>query len=160
MSKAEIKITTPDPIAEAGRSIVRLIEALDANETMQSQEGSLGEKVLLCRDHDALNDRLFIIEAVIATGKATTLVGAMAQVLIAMGDADCINSYVEDAKDARECNKLLRRITSALYSVLDVLSEASGVPYTEVGGEYYANPRFNPHSTVQKAMAVHMEVAA
>lgn len=160
MQRANGENTTPDLIAEAGRHIVRLVEALDANETMQFQKGGLGESVLLCRAHDALNDRLFITEAMIATGKATSLVGAMAQVLIAMGDADCINSYIDDAKDARECDKLLRRITSSLYSVLDVLAEASGVPYTEVGGEYYASPRFNPHNAMQKAMAVHMEVAA
>ncbi len=151
MTQAEVHTTTTCSVAEAARRIVKLVAAKEENERLQFKSKGT-EAIRLEKEFEVLTDAIFAAEQVVATEKAASMAGAMAQVIVAMADTDLIASHVREQHQAH-VQGYRRRIDRALYSALSVMSEASGVDPADIGGEYYARAQCDPHLCLVKALS-------
>lgn len=144
MAQAVAQTISNDPVAEAGRLLAQLVKQFNAADATRMQCTDGARRNQLKEQMDVIQDRIATAEGVVMQGQATTMQGAMAQVLIAMADADSIHTFVgEECRPA--CEAYARRIDSALYSVLGLLSQTCGTDPAELAGAYYARPDANPH---------------
>ena len=75
--------------------------------------------------------------------QATSLEGAMVQIMLAHAEADMMASSTEESNAAQ-----MRTISKLLYSALVIIEQAAGVPREELGGEAYMRRDLDPHALV------------
>ncbi len=87
------------------------------------------------------------VEAMAAEIPASSLEGAMVQIMLAHAVADIMASTDETTvADMRTVSKLL-------YSALATIEQAAGVPREEVAGEAYMRRDLDPHALVAEGEA-------
>lgn len=150
MPKAKQNTITPDPAAEAARRVVRLLEAINANES-EWLRASTARKAQLERQYHKLNMALSRAEEEISL-PATTLVGAMGQVLLAFADAQ---SIIDQADDRYHDSVQIfhQRLDRCLRSVLNILAHFSGFDPDVLGARYYVDLPVDNHSTTFENIA-------
>ena len=151
MAQAVEHDTTPDPVADMGRKLVTIIAAMERNEHAQFK-AVCTEGILLKQEERHLHDLLGATAEMATVMRATTAAGAMLQVMLACGDAECILSHVSD-QHYDHCKEMYRRVERCLYSVLGILAEASGTDPAEMGGNYYMSSEYDPLARVAKSLA-------
>lgn len=155
-------VTLTDPIAEAGREIARLRDLHDENERVIFGNRESPESDFKERENTAINDRITALEQFIASGRATTLEGALVQVMVAHAEADAMASNGAAAcegsiskQDLEEIHRQIsqqgRYINRILYSVASVLEKAAHADRKEYAGEYYLDIRLDPLAVLDKA---------
>jgi hypothetical protein len=144
-----------------GREIAKIIAELseDIDDNLDSTQ------IYQREQYEArLEERREALEILATTQTATSLEGAMLQIMIARGEADSIFSHVPEENKASMaiCEGQLRRIEYSLLSALTVLSNASGTSLSEVGGRYFINTdeleRIDRRTGPDPAMIAHMAV--
>ncbi len=75
--------------------------------------------------------------------QASSLEGAMVQIMLAHAEADVMAASTEESNEAQ-----MRTISKLLYSVLTALERLAGVPREELGGEAYLTRELDPHKLV------------
>ncbi len=75
---------------------------------------------------------------------ASTLEGAMVQIMLAHAAADLMEGDRDDGTAAVQ----MRTISKLLYSALVVIETVAGVPREELGGEAYMRRDLDPHALV------------
>lgn len=143
---AYLRVAVSDPVADAGRLIAvlnrKLNEDQDAGPKLAARNGEryrLTEDVLLELIRDAASE--------IASAPATSLEGAMAQVMLTMSIADDLATWAPE----NVSSEWLPRVTRCLYSVLGFLSCLSGTDPVSLGAEAYMSDRSNPWNSAQAA---------
>ncbi len=79
---------------------------------------------------------------------ASTLKGAMVQIMLAHSAADVMPGNTDESNEVQ-----MRTISKLLYSALAVIEQVAGVPREEVGGEAYMRSDLDPHALVAGAEA-------
>ncbi len=90
-----------------------------------------------------LADRREALEAMAAEVQASSLEGAMVQIMLAHAEADVMAASTEESNEAQ-----MRTISKLLYSTLAALERAAGVPREKLGGEAYLTRELDPHALV------------
>jgi hypothetical protein len=141
MQEAEKHPTTPCPVLEAARELARLeVVLLKLGEESGSLCRGSPEFEAICRQEAYFGELADVQRQRIATGRATSLGGAMAQVMIAASLMDVLSSDLPSHI----------RVEMALYSVLAVLEREAGIDREEFAGETYMPARLDPHSAVTR----------
>lgn len=151
MPQAKQNPITPDPAAEAARRVVHLLEEINANEVKWFQS-TAARKSRLESEYEMLNRALSSAEEAISQ-RATTMAGAMAQILLAFADAQSIADFA-DERYLRHIQVFHQRLERCLSSAIAVLSDVSGINPAELGARYYCDlPQDNPHPLFEGAAA-------
>ncbi len=95
-----------------------------------------------------LSDRWGTLEAMAAEIPASTLEGAMVQIMLAHAAADLMAADSSDETAVVQ----MRTISKLLYSALAAIEQAAGVPREELGGEAYMRRDLDPHALLAEAM--------
>ena len=140
------------PVAAMGREVDALWTAFSANDrrVVKLKDGPEHNRLVLENEH--IVDRRDALEELAACTPASSLVGAMFQIMLARSSAEAVSSYVE-SKWSKTALGHGRQVEACLYSVLRLLEEMSGVPAEEVGARHYMNREFNPHLALKAALA-------
>lgn len=150
MAKAGQTHSTSDPVAEIGRRIVAIRAAIDSNEKA-SHDAGFTEQQRLEDEYLALSDTCAALEVRASHLQASSLVGAMLQLILVRDTVDEVLGFLV-GEDRSAASEFRRRVDRLSYSILDVLAASSGVDPAEVGGDWYMAPRFNPHLWVGKVV--------
>ena len=73
--------------------------------------------------------------------QASSLEGAMLQIMLAHAEADLMAARTEESSEAE-----MRTIGKLLYSALAAIEQAVGVPREELGGKAYLIRDLDPHA--------------
>lgn len=144
MPKATLKPITLDPATEAARRVVRLLEEINANE-FEWFRASTARKAQLERQYQKLAKALSSAEEEISL-PATTLAGAMGQVMLAFADAQSITDLADD-RYHDDVQIYHQRLGRCLRSVLSVLAHFSGFDPAELGAHHYVDLPADNHQT-------------
>lgn len=136
MPKATYKTTTLDPAAEAARRVVHLLEKINANEAKWFNS-TAARKSRLESEHEMLSYALLSAEEAISQ-RATTVAGAMAQILLAFADAQSI-ADLADERYHQHIQVFHRRLERCLGSAVAVLAHVSGIDPAEFGARHYCD---------------------
>lgn len=139
-----------DSVVEAGHRLAAIIGAKDINEDLHSDAGAQ-ERGRLETEARVLLDAQAAAEAEICQSRATSLEGAMAQIVMAHEAAAAIADLAERHHEDYAA-KSMRRISRCLYSVLDVVAKAAGVDPVAIAGNYYMPDSHNPFDVVDVAL--------
>lgn len=136
MPTAKQNPITPDPAAEAARRVVQLLEEINANDG-KWLHSTAARKSQLEREHDMLTYALYCAEEDISQ-RATTMAGAMAQILLAFADVQSIADF-GDERYHQHIQLFHRRLERCLGSAVVVIAHVSGVDPIELGARYYCD---------------------
>ena len=75
--------------------------------------------------------------------QASSLEGAMVQIMLAHAEADVMAASTEESNEAQ-----MRTISKLLYSTLAALERATGVPREKLGGKAYLTRDLDPRALV------------
>lgn len=136
-----------DPVAELGREAGLLALLCDADGSNISDR-ALPNGASVQKIAKETSNRLYEVLDAIATMKATTPAGALAQIIAAaeaLGDLEA--NYLGELDDEVEAerDKTLRKLWGVLYSVADVLEKESGCDREEFSGGFLLDGTHNPH---------------
>lgn len=143
---AYIMVAVSDPIADAGRLVAVLNRKLNEDQDAGLQLAARnGERYRL--KEDVLQELIRDAAGQIASATATSIEGAMAQVMLTMSIADDLATWAPD----NVSSEMLPLVERCLYSVLGLLARLSGTDPVSLGAEAYMSDRSNPWKTVQAA---------
>lgn len=134
-----------DPVADAGRQLVEIWQAKKVISGLESAQRSSGQPEDPALSHIAnlLNERQEHAEFEIASQRATSPTGCMAQLMITWDTVEdlitLIDGHEPQVKQDRD------RIARSLYSILNLLQITSGVDPVEVGCGLYMPAMHDPH---------------
>jgi hypothetical protein len=161
---------TPDLVDQLAVRVAALIEAGRWNEkaSMKArQAGDTSEMANLRHQDQRLLEALLAAQGTASTMQATTLRGAMLQVMLASDQASHLWDYAladgsatnddERAQAKLDSDQAYRRIEFCLYSVLSVLSQVSGIDPDSLGADYMMPAALDPHARVASAIAYSAE---
>lgn len=135
--------SSADPVADDGRRIVAADAAIDA-----ADQGMLGvdpvRRRLLKATYDGLADLIDALHVSIASRRATTLEGAMVQVMVGLSEAQRAVALVPEASISPEIDRHMARAEACLYSVLGILTLVTGADPAQFGGDLYMPARLDP----------------
>ena len=137
-----------DPVAQIGRDLAavwRLVEWQDENRPPADAPAEQRHRFERLDSH--LTDRWVALEPMAAELQASSLEGAMIQIMLAHAEADVMAASTEESDESQ-----MRTISKLLYSVLAAIEQAAGVRREELGGEHYMCRELNPHVLVAEAM--------
>ncbi len=155
MPKATHKTITLDPATEAARRVVRILEEINANES-EWFRASTARKTQLERQYQKLTKALSRAEEKISL-PATTLVGAMGQVMLAFADAQSITDLADD-RHHDDVQIYHQRLGRCLRSVLSVLAHFSGCDPADLGAHYYIDLPVDAHQATFGNVAAEWQV--
>ncbi|MHA1564339.1 MAG: hypothetical protein ACTSX7_03395 [Alphaproteobacteria bacterium] len=138
-----------DIVVEYGRQIAWLskgINRLDEEIAQLRSTGRVAEQVKAQRTFNLMMDKRYALDTMIAETQATSLKGAMVQVMVASNIGDLAGDY----EGFREL-EAERQIDKLLHSIVGVLEAHTGVDRAEFGGESYMPERWNPFDWQQEA---------
>ena len=141
MAQAIHKTITPDPVAEAGARIARIVRESNRREARNMAEGATGHA------EDALENLRDLLESTIADAllqPARSFAGAYVQILLLSGEVESLYSYIDD-KDKSEAAKYYRRIMRGIYSIETLLKVRCDLKPSDYCRDYFINPKSNPH---------------
>ena len=138
-----------DPVAQIGRDLAATWRLLEWNDEHRLPADAPAEQ-RSCRDHldPHLTDRIAALEAMAAEIQASSLEGAMVQIMLVHAEADLMAASTEESSDAQ-----LRTISKLLYSALAVLERVAGVSREDVASKVYMGRDLDPHALVASAEA-------
>jgi hypothetical protein len=140
------------PVAALAREAARLLAAHRAvDEAGSGVRPYSAEHTALTWRAELILDRLRAVEAEAAQRRATSVAGAMFQVMLAGSEAGCAASYHEDRWDA-VVDEHERAVRGLLYSVLAVIEDLGGVPRGAVLADWYMSRRYDPHRALEAAL--------
>jgi hypothetical protein len=140
-SRTKSAAPCPDRVAEIGRELAKVIAERDASDDERVACLKRGDEDAATQArfrNDRASDRQTDLEDAILVPQASSLEGALRQLLVAKSVA---NAVMEDAPD-QETNQ--RRVGVALRSVIEVLRREVGLPDNDAAGENYAPVSINP----------------
>ncbi len=132
-----------DPVAQIGRDLAnswRRSRRIDEERPSPSIEDH-DTRAHIERQESHLADRRTALEAMGAEIQASSLEGAMVQIMLALEVADLMAGSGED----------MQTISKLLYSVLAMIEQAAGVPREELGGEAYMPHRLDPQAMIAES---------
>ena len=133
-----------DPVAQIGRDLATTWRQVWRNDDEQpSAEAPLSQHSRLERLEFHLADRREALEAMAAEIQASSLEGALVQIMLAHAAADIIAASSGENTEAN-----MRTVSKLLHSALAALEQATGVPREELGGEAYLRRDLDPHALV------------
>ena len=139
--------TASDPVAKIGRDL-----ATNWHQTWRIDEEPQPAAALhrhrLDRLEMHLSDRRYALEAMAAEIQASSLEGAMVQLMLAHSQADLIAADGKESMDAE-----MRTVSKLLHSALSVLERVTGTPREELGGEVYMSRDLDPHALLAEAQS-------
>ena len=134
-----------DPAAQIGRDLAATWRQIWRNdEKRPSTEAHSPERTRLKHLDFHLGDRMEALEAMAAEVQASTLEGAMVQIMLAHAEADVMAASTEESSEAQ-----MRTISRLLYSALTVLERVASAPREELGEAYMCRD-LDPHALVAK----------
>ena len=106
-----------DPIVAMAREFATLVEAIHSNdEARLAARGCRQERDRLEREHFAIWNRKEAIESLIANSVATSMEGALAQVVLIGGRVDSVLNCEPGGEDQKFCDEQLRDARRMSYS--------------------------------------------
>ena len=133
-----------DPVAQIGRDLATNWRQVWRNDDdLANHKAHSPEKARLQHLECHLADRREALENMAAEIQASSLEGAMVQVMLACTAADMIAASTEETAEQD-----MRTVSKLLYSALSLLEEQAGVPREELGGEAYMTRDLDPHALV------------
>jgi len=134
-----------DPVAQIGRDLAsNWRQTWRIDEEPQPADAVQWHRLNRLEMH--LSDRRYALEAMAAEIQASSLEGAMVQLMLAHSQADLIAADGKESMDAE-----MRTVSKLLHSALAVLERVSNVPREELGGEAYMRCDLDPHALVAEA---------
>ncbi|MCZ6859846.1 MAG: hypothetical protein O7I42_06155 [Alphaproteobacteria bacterium] len=137
-----------DPVAQIGRDLAATWRQVWRNdEERLPADAPVAQRTRSARLDYRLADRWEALEAMAAEIPASTLDGAMVQIMLAHAAADLMEADSADATAAVQ----MRIISRLLYSALAVVEQVAGVPREQLGGEAYMRRDLDPHALLAEA---------
>ncbi len=135
-----------DSVAQIGRDLAATWRQVWRNheEERPPADAPVAQKSHYERLEYRLSDRWGTLESMAAEVPASTLEGAMVQIMLAHAAADLMEADSSDATAAVQ----MRTISKLLYSALAVIERVADVPREEVAGEAYMRRDLDPHALV------------
>ena len=132
--------TTPDPLIQIGRDLAAAWDRLGevVRQEYDDEDGCAGRR--LGRMLGDLNEKIYALQDMACEIQASSVQGAMVQLMLAHSFADIISTST-DAQAARD----MRRVSKLLYSALNFLEGECDTPRKEFGGEHYMFSDLDPH---------------
>jgi hypothetical protein len=138
---------TDCPVEALGREMaIRVNEHLSADEAcVANQQGNAVESVRHENAMKAAQARIDVLEEAASHVLATSLPGALFQVMLARSSVEALHSWIDEKnREAKsEADDLLAYIQRCLTSAMRVLESASGVSRLELGGRYFGPERYD-----------------
>ena len=133
-----------DSVAQIGRDLASNWRKIWRNDEKAAlPEPNVTKRIHLQRLGIDLTERANALEAMAAELQASTLEGAMVQIMLAHAAADLMAHCTEETTEQD-----MRRISKLLYSALAALEQATGTAREELGGEAYMVRDLEPHALV------------
>ncbi len=127
-----------DIVVEYGRQIAWLSNEINRlDEQMVGLSGT--EKMEAKRTFDLMMDRRYALDTMVAETQATSLKGAIVQVMVASVTCAIVGDYEGYRQAEAE-----RMVDKLLYSIVGVLEAHTGVDRVEFGVESYMSASRNP----------------
>ncbi|QGZ36583.1 hypothetical protein [Stappia indica] len=98
-------------------------------------------------------DRMEALKAEACCTRATSLAGAMLQIMLVYGAVELLPERTLTDRDACERRALERMIQRALYSALDAMAATAGTAPEELGGELLMSADLNPFRLMEGGKA-------
>ncbi len=138
-----------DPVAQIGRDLAATWRQVWRNDEEERPpvDAPVAQKSRYERVEFRLSDRWGTLEAMAAEIPASTLEGAMVQIMLAHAAADLMEADSSDETAAVQ----MRTISKLLYGALAVIEQVADVPREELGGEAYMRRDLDPHALVAGA---------
>lgn len=89
-------------------------------------------------------DRMEALKAEACCTRATSLAGAMLQIMLVYGAVELLPVATTSEREACELRALERMIRRALYSALDAMAATAGTAPEELGSEHFMSADLNP----------------
>lgn len=140
--------TGMDVASGLARELARNIDAFNRTDEAASMIKDRFERMTLDTRMEMLADRQYAIEEWISFERSASFEGALAQVLIALSDADCMHSWLDE--NDRRARKFRDRIGRCLYSAAGVLARAGGIAADYTLLDYYASARLDPLNLIDE----------
>ena len=138
-----------DPVAQIGRDLASIWRRHDRNEEEQLQiKKPCLERTRLEQQAALLSDRADALQNMAPEILATSLEGAMVQIILADGAANLMGGANLGLTVEQTTTALVKDIHKLLNSALAVLEQKTGVPREELGGETYMARSFDPHVVI------------
>jgi Tfp pilus assembly protein PilX len=134
------------PVARLGAETQAITDTITRLQAESHNAPAHARSALRDRERD-LNERLDALTAAAAYEVATSLDGALFQLMLMRSLADGLNGQDDD-----EAERTMRQIDSLAYAIARTF-EAHGADREQVNGEYYMSRRFDPHSVVETQSA-------
>ena len=133
-----------DPVARIGRDLATIWRQVWRNDDEQANAvAHTPESTRLVHLDVHLADRRAALEAMAAEIQASSLEGAMVQIMLAHAAADIIAASTEETAEQD-----MRTVSKLLYSALAALEQTTGVPREELDGEAYLTRDLDLHAMV------------
>ena len=137
-----------DPVTQTGRDLAATWRQVWRNdEERLPANAPVAQRSRYERVEFRLSDRWGTLEAMAAEIPASTLEGAMVQIMLAHAAADLMEADSSDETAAVQ----MRTISKLLYGALAVIEQVADVPREEVAGEAYMRRDRDPHALVAEA---------
>ena len=147
-TKGTMAASASDPVARIGRDLAATWRLVERNDEIRlPAEAPAEQKGRLAHLEMHLSDRWAALEAMAAEIQASSLEGAMIQIMLAHAEADIMSASTEESAEAS-----MRIISKLLHSALAAVEQVAGVRREEVGGEHYMCRELDPHALVAEAM--------
>lgn len=148
MAAASLRTKLTDcPVEALGREMaIRVDEHFAADEaSIVSRQTNAVESVHHKNTMKAAQARIDVLEEAASHVLATSLPGALLQVMLARSSAEALHSWVDEKnREAKsEADDLLAYIQRCLTSAMRVLESVSGVSRLELGGHYFGPERYD-----------------
>jgi len=143
-----------DPIPALARDIARLASLHEATQTEEyrlRQAGDIQAAAALDRKARQMLDNMNANERAIASLKASSIEGALAQLYVLGTKIDQRGDYGPEEMEAADALDLDREIRSLLYSIAGVLQAAAAVDDEDLGASYYMIPDLSPFAAAGRA---------
>jgi hypothetical protein len=133
-----------DPVAQIGRDLAQIWRQVWRNDDDQkSSEAHSPERNRQIRLEFGLADRREALEAMAVEIQASSLEGAMVQIMLAHAEADLMAANTDESTEAQ-----MRTVSKLLYSALAAIEQVADVPREELGGKAYLTRDLDPHALV------------
>jgi len=138
-----------DPVAACAADLMHALDSCEAASLAERQSANADDE-----PGKHWNDRVDALERLVLDGRATSTLGAMAQIMIVRSRAHCLASWIpDDHRMSDECSLWDRQIDRALHSAMSALERECGIDRAMVGGEYYMERKFDPHEKMKRIAA-------
>lgn len=156
MQPISASIPAQDPVEMIGRQLGDVVRAMLDMDEMSVKCSDEIMKSHVNITHEQLVRRQRILEESIAASRATTIGGALVDIIRAQELANVMASQLLElgAAQRQEFSDIVSQLSAVLYSAASVLKQLEPDVFKAAAGDFYMDERFDPFLFVEKAASL------